>query len=188
MPFSLRVLGRRYAYPWSSQCRTVGSAVRSVSGGKFAVLVDCDNIPYSKINVVFDTIRSLGGTAIDRRLYGHNFASGQLKGWNKAAAHWLFTKVETPRYVKGKNLNDFLLTIDAMELMSHQDVNCFAIVSSDSDFIPLAARLRASGKSVIGFGMQQTPESFIKACNSFTKLDGAGTSKVLAVPSLKKPL
>jgi hypothetical protein len=69
----------------------VGSAVRSVSGGKFAVLVDCDNIPYSKINVVFDTIRSLGGTAIDRRLYGHNFASGQLKGWNKAAAHWLLT-------------------------------------------------------------------------------------------------
>jgi uncharacterized protein (TIGR00288 family) len=152
----------------------VGSAVRSISGGNFAVLVDCDNIPSSKINVVFDTIRSLGGKTIDRRLYGHNFASERLRGWNETAVHWSFKKVEVPHYVKGKNLNDVSLIIDAMELGNQQDVDCFAIVSSDSDYIPLAARLRDSGKSVIGFGMQgHSSKSLIKAYNSFIYLDGA---------------
>lgn len=150
----------------------MGNAFRSISGGKFAILVDCDNMPSSKIHVVFDTISSLGGVPIHRRLYGNDFASRRLKRWDKAAAKWLFTKVEAKRYVKGKNLIDFVLTIDAMKLLSHQDVDCFVIVSSDSDFTPLVLHLRESGKYVIGFGMHQTPLPFIKAYNSFIYLDG----------------
>ena len=42
----------------------------SISEGKFAVIVDCNSTPSSKINAVFDTIRPLGGEAMDRRLYG----------------------------------------------------------------------------------------------------------------------
>jgi hypothetical protein len=37
----------------------------------------------------------------------------------------------------------------------------FAIVSSDSDFTPLATRLRESGKRVIGVGRRTTPKAFV---------------------------
>jgi len=40
-------------------------------------------------------------------------------------------------------------------------------VSSDSDFTPLAQRLRESGKKVIGFGQRHTPSPFVTACERF---------------------
>lgn len=43
----------------------------------------------------------------------------------------------------------------------------FCIVSSDSDFTPLASRIRENGLSVYGFGKKSTPEAFRKACDKF---------------------
>ena len=45
------------------------------------------------------------------------------------------------------------------------------IVSSDSDFTRLAARLRESEMYVLGMGEQKTPLSFISACNKFSYID-----------------
>ena len=58
----------------------------------------------------------------------------------------------------GKNATDSALIIDAMDLLYSGNVDGFAIVSSDSDFTPLATRLRESGKRVIGVGQRKTPE------------------------------
>jgi hypothetical protein len=44
-------------------------------------------------------------------------------------------------------------------------------VSSDSDFTPLAMKLRAKSKQVIGFGEEKTPQPFIDSCNSFIYID-----------------
>jgi uncharacterized LabA/DUF88 family protein len=38
----------------------------------------------------------------------------------------------------------------------------FCIVSSDSDFTPLASRIRESGLTVYGFGRNKTPKHFVK--------------------------
>jgi len=43
----------------------------------------------------------------------------------------------------------------------------FALVTSDSDFARLAARLRESQVTVIGVGEKKTPESFRNACEVF---------------------
>ena len=43
----------------------------------------------------------------------------------------------------------------------------FCLVSSDSDFTGLAARIREQGIDVYGFGEQKTPESFRQACRRF---------------------
>lgn len=43
----------------------------------------------------------------------------------------------------------------------------FCLVSSDSDFTRLAARIREQGVDVFGFGEQKTPESFRQACRRF---------------------
>jgi len=43
----------------------------------------------------------------------------------------------------------------------------FGIMSSDSDFMPLAMRIRQDGLPVYGFGNGKTPESFRQACTRF---------------------
>ena len=74
-------------------------------------------------------------------------------------------------YTYGKNATDSALIIDAMDLLYSGNVEGFAIVSSDSDFTPLATRLRESGRRVIGVGRRTTPKPFIEACERFVFLE-----------------
>jgi len=60
-----------------------------------------------------------------------------------------------------------ILIIDAMDLLYSGALDGFCIVSSDSDFTPLASRIRESGLIVYGFGRSKTPEAFIRACDKF---------------------
>jgi hypothetical protein len=46
-------------------------------------------------------------------------------------------------------------------------VDVFVIISSDSDFLPLAQRIREDGLPVYGFGTAKTPISFQQACTRF---------------------
>jgi NYN domain/OST-HTH/LOTUS domain len=57
--------------------------------------------------------------------------------------------------------------IDAMDLLHSGRFDGFCLVSSDSDFTRLAARIREQGIDVFGFGTQKTPESFRQACRRF---------------------
>src|SRR5690606_33302280 len=59
------------------------------------------------------------------------------------------------------------LVIDAMDILYAGDVDGFCIVSSDSDFTPLASRIRESGLLVYGFGKKSTVKSFVNACDKF---------------------
>src|SRR3546814_5393288 len=70
-------------------------------------------------------------------------------------------------YTTGKNASDIALVIDAMDLLHTGRFDAFCLVSSDSDFTGLAARIREPGIDVYGFGEQKTPESFSQACRSF---------------------
>jgi uncharacterized LabA/DUF88 family protein len=54
-----------------------------------------------------------------------------------------------------------------MDLLYSGRFDGFCIVSSDSDFTRLAARIRESGLIVYGFGERKTPEPFVAACDKF---------------------
>jgi hypothetical protein len=69
--------------------------------------------------------------------------------------------------VKGKSATDMRMTIDAMDLLYRGNVDGFGIMSSDSDFLPLAQRIREDGLPVYGFGTAKTPLSFQQACTRF---------------------
>jgi hypothetical protein len=69
--------------------------------------------------------------------------------------------------VKGKSATDMRMTIDAMDLLYRGSVDGFGIMSSDSDFLPLAQRIREDGLQVYGFGTAKTPLSFQQACSRF---------------------
>jgi uncharacterized LabA/DUF88 family protein len=67
----------------------------------------------------------------------------------------------------GKNASDIALVIDAMDLVHSGRLDGVCLVSSDSDFTRLAARIREQGIDVFGFGEMKTPESFRQACRRF---------------------
>ena len=54
-----------------------------------------------------------------------------------------------------------------MDLLHSGRFDGFCLVSSDSDFTRLAARIREQGVDVFGFGEQKSPESFRQACRKF---------------------
>ena len=67
-------------------------------------------------------------------------------------------------------------------------------MSSDSDFTPLATRIRESGLVVYGFGERKTPQPFVAACDKFiytdilNPADKKGTQGKRQFPSPKKKL
>ena len=54
-----------------------------------------------------------------------------------------------------------------MDLLFRGRVQGFGIMSSDSDFMPLATRIRQDGLPVYGFGTAKTPQGFRQACSRF---------------------
>jgi uncharacterized protein (TIGR00288 family) len=76
----------------------------------------------------------------------------------------------------GKNGADVRLVIDALELAYlREHIDTFVIASGDSDFCPLAYKLREVGRTVIGLGVKEaTSPLFVKACDEFIYLKTGG--------------
>src|SRR3954466_2011075 len=83
-----------------------------------------------------------------------------------------------PTTRSGKNGADMRLVIDALELnYARHHIDTFAIASGDSDFVPLANKLRENDKRVIGLAVKEaTSPFFVRACDEFLYLptDKAG--------------
>ncbi len=82
--------------------------------------------------------------------------------------------VEIPRRgMTGKNSADIRMVVDAMELSyTKEHIDTFVIVSGDSDFSPLVAKLKENGKHVIGLAMRDaTSELLITNCDEFIFYD-----------------
>lgn len=136
---------------------------------KIAILIDADNTSPKIIDTLLAEI-SKYGLIYKKRIYG-NWKSPNLKGWEeKIRLHALFS-VQQFSSTKGKNSTDILLAIDLMDLLRTEKFDIFCIVSSDSDFAPLATRIRQNGTQVYGFGKQTTPEVFQSSCNQFNYIE-----------------
>jgi uncharacterized LabA/DUF88 family protein len=132
---------------------------------KFAVLIDADNSSISAISSVLEEVAKYGIASV-KRVYG-DWSNETLKKWRDVLLPHAITPVQQFAYTKGKDATDMILIIDAMDLLYAGALDGFCIVSSDSDFTPLASRIRENGLSVYGFGKKSTPEAFRKACDKF---------------------
>jgi len=141
---------------------------------RIAVLIDADNAPASKIDVILNEVATFGVANV-RRAYG-NWKSPSLKPWEDNLHEHAIQPVQQFAYSKGKNASDIAMVIDALDLLHSGVMDGCAIVSSDADFTPLVMRLRASGISVHGFGERKTPEPFVNACSTFTYVDALPTA------------
>lgn len=136
---------------------------------RVALLIDADNSPASKIDLILNELSTFGETSI-RRAYG-NWKKAELKGWEDVLHEHAIRPMQQFDYSKGKNASDIAMVIDALDLLYTDSPDAFGIVSSDADFTPLVMHLRAKGAAVYGFGARKTPEPFVNACSRFLFLD-----------------
>lgn len=139
------------------------------SDKRFAVLIDADNVSGKYVKSILDEI-SNHGIPTYKRIYG-DWTKPQLSSWKNVLLNYSISPIQQYSYTTGKNATDAALIIDAMDILYSNNVDGFCIVSSDSDFTKLAARLRESGMYVIGMGEKKTPASFISACEIFKYLE-----------------
>ena len=94
-----------------------------------------------------------------------------LKNWESEIKRLAIKAEQQFDHVTGKNATDMALVIDTIELLHSNTYDAFAIVSSDSDYTPLAIKLREYGVYVFGVGEKKTPGSFRNACDEFLFLE-----------------
>ena len=132
---------------------------------KFAVLIDADNSSHRHIEPILEEIAKYGIASV-KRIYG-DWSIEALISWRDKLLPNAITPVQQFAYVTQKDATDMRLVIDAMDILYAGDLDGFCIVSSDSDFTPLASRIRENGLLVYGFGKQSTVKSFVNACDKF---------------------
>ena len=140
-----------------------------------ALLIDADNASPDHLDEVLLVLGELGTINI-RRAYG-NWAKASLKNWGELTQAHSIVPMQQFDVVKGKSATDMRMTIDAMDLLYRGHVDGFGIMSSDSDFLPLAQRIREDGLPVYGFGTTKTPTSFQQACTRFFDVAALATDK-----------
>lgn len=158
---------------------------------KIAVLIDADNTQLTKLEAVLHEVSTYGRIVV-KKAYG-NWRKDSLKNWESELKRLAIRAEQQFDYVAGKNTTDIAMVIGAMDLLHTNMYDALVLVSSDSDFTPLAIRLRESGLYIIGAGVTTTPESFKNACDDFilidylAKADDKPAVEHTAEPAAKKP-
>jgi NYN domain/OST-HTH/LOTUS domain len=163
---------------------------------RLAVLIDADNVPAGYAEAIFEEIAGLGEASV-RRIYG-DWSATRLTAWARKVAALGLVADQQFSNTKGKNASDIGLVIAAMDFLHSGLFDGFVLVSSDSDFTRLAARIREQGLDVYGIGEKKTPEAFRMACKRFIYVENLGVVEdapvvkpdvieVLARPGTKEP-
>ena len=144
---------------------------------KIALFIDAENISAKYGKLIMENLENRGEIFI-RRIYG-NWEKPSLRKWNDTILQYGLRTVHQIDFSSGKNATDMSLTVDAMDVLYTKQASTFAIVSNDSDFTPLAVRLREYGIYVIGVGRKDSSASFRSACNEYISLDSVDGVEIL---------
>ncbi len=142
---------------------------------KIAMLVDLENVA---LGVRDSEIKKLDVTLILERLLekGKIIVKKAYADWErysdfKRPFHEAAIElIDIPqKYYSGKNSADIKMVVDAMDLCySKEHLDTFALISGDSDFSPLASKLKENNKFVIGIGVRNSSSNLlIDNCDEF---------------------
>jgi uncharacterized protein (TIGR00288 family) len=136
---------------------------------RIAVLIDAENIAAKEIGRVMAELGKFGDVVI-RRAYG-DFNGPQGTVWEATFARHAIVPHHQFSYGRGKNAADIALVIDAMDLLHNGACDAFSIVSTDSDFMRLAIRIREQNVDCYVFGNEKTSDRFRRAASRFIHLE-----------------
>jgi uncharacterized protein (TIGR00288 family) len=144
-----------------------------------AIFVDYDNIEIgvkSTLRREFDVSLALGalkerGDIVAKFAYAN---WGRQEGATRQMAEnavQMVQRIPSPR--GDKNGADINLALDALEMaFTHAHVNAFAIISGDSDFIPLVNKLKEYGKTVFVVGGKAFTSTILQQnCHEFVSYE-----------------
>ncbi len=136
---------------------------------RIALLIDSDNMNATYARTIFNELVNYGIVTISR-VYG-DFSS-EANTWKRDVllAHSI-TPVQQFAYTTKKNATDMKMVIDAMDILHEGKSDIVCLVTNDSDFTPIAARLREDDIYVIGMGTSQASKALQTACNKFVYLN-----------------
>lgn len=152
---------------------------------RLCVLIDADNVPAKYARAIFEEIAGLGEASV-RRIYG-DWSSDRLRGWADKVALLGLVADQQFANTKGKNASDIGLVIAAMDFLHSGLFDGFVLVSSDSDFTRLAARIREQGLDVWGIGEKKTPDAFRMACKRFIYVENLGADETAREDEAPRP-
>lgn len=168
----------------SSSVREEPSRLRAAArpGTCTVLLVDAENVSPKALDFVVERLGDAWDAVEVRRVYGDWRKTALSSGWHAVCLRQGLREIQQLSAVAGKNATDFAIVIDAIELAA-EGFGEIVVVSSDSDFMPLAQRLRERGVRYVGFGKTQTPVGYRKSCSVFTEFpEEARTVEATHVP------
>src|SRR6202142_1907583 len=144
-----------------------------------AVFVDYDNIEIGlkstlrrefAVSLALDALKE-GGDIVAKFAYAN---WGRQDGATRQMAEnavQMVQRIPSPR--GDKNGADINLALDALEMaFTHDHINAFAIVSGDSDFIPLVNKLKEYGKIIFVVGGRAFTSTILqKNCHEFISFE-----------------
>lgn len=144
-----------------------------------AVFVDYDNIEIGvkstlrrdfEVSLVLDALKERGGIVAKFAYANWSRQEGATRQMAENAVQ-MVQRNPSPR--GDKNGADINLALDALEMaFTHDHVSAFAIVSGDSDFIPLVNKLREYGKTVYVVGGKAFTSTILQQnCHEFISFE-----------------
>jgi uncharacterized protein (TIGR00288 family) len=144
-----------------------------------AVFVDYDNIEIGvkstlrrefEVSLVLDALKERGDIVAKFAYANWSRQEGATRQMAENAVQ-MVQRIPSPR--GDKNGADINLALDALEMaFTHDHVNAFAIVSGDSDFIPLVNKLKEYGKTVYVIGGKAFTSTILQQnCHEFVSFE-----------------
>ena len=151
---------------------------------RIALFIDSENVSPKYIEAVMNELPKYG-TLVISRFYGDKTISNT--DWIQAALKFSLKPMQQYVVASKKNAADMAMAIDCLEIMYQEKADTFVLVTSDSDFTPLATKLREYGKFVVGIGKEkQVTPAFKASCNEFKYFEYLVEEEAASVPSIKE--
>src|ERR1700681_2860249 len=160
-----------------------------------AVFVDYDNIEIGlkstlrrefDVSLALDALKERGDLVAKFAYANWGRQDGATRQMAENAVQ-MVQRIPSPR--GDKNGADINLALDALEMaFTHTHVNAFAIVSGDSDFIPLVNKLKEYGKTVFVVGGKAFTSTILQQnCHEFISFESllSDTSVTASVAALE---
>ena len=155
-----------------------------------AVFVDYDNIEIGvkstlrrefDVSIALDALKERGDIVAKFAYANWGRQEGATRQMAENAVQ-MVQRLPSPR--GDKNGADINLALDALEMaFTHSHVNAFAIVSGDSDFIPLVNKLKEYGKTVFVVGGKAFTSTILQQnCHEFVSYESLLDSGSMPIP------
>ncbi|QOY85808.1 NYN domain-containing protein [Paludibaculum fermentans] len=155
-----------------------------------AVFVDYDNIEIGvkstlrrefEVSLVLDALKERGDIVAKFAYANWSRQEGATRQMAENAVQ-MVQRIPSPR--GDKNGADINLALDALEMaFTHDHVNAFAVVSGDSDFIPLVNKLKEYGKTVFVVGGKAFTSTILQQnCHEFISFESLLNTDSIPLP------